>query len=96
MKSLMVSKVATWKLSVLPGDFEGSKQPYASQYWQPQGRHDVLVGQNKLQDTTDHNKAVKPVEQRGKVTLKIQTILVKIKKIKEKIYFYLESKTINF
>ncbi len=54
---------------VLPRHFESSEQSNTSQDWQAEGRHDVGIGQDKLQDTADHNEAVETIEKRYKITL---------------------------
>ena len=54
---------------VLPRHFKSSEQSNASQHWQAERRHDVGIGQDKLQDTADHNEAVETIEKRYKITL---------------------------
>ena len=54
---------------VLPCDFESSQEPNTSQDRETERRHHVGVGQDKLQDTADHNEAVETIEKRHKITL---------------------------
>ena len=56
----------------LPRHFESSQKSNTTQHWQAQGWHDFITCKNKLQDATDHDEAVEPVEQGHKVALKIK------------------------
>jgi hypothetical protein len=38
------------------------------------GRHEILLGENQLKEAAEHDKEVKPIEQRDKVSLKYQGI----------------------
>lgn len=54
----------------LPRDFEHPEQPDTPQDGETEGRHHVLVGQDKLEYAAEHHEEVEPVEQRDEVTLK--------------------------
>ena len=63
---------------VLPRDFECSEQSDTSQDRESEGRHDVGIGEDKLQDTADHKKAVETIEKGDKVALQTKTKIFQV------------------
>lgn len=62
------------KRSHIPGDLENPEQPHTSQHGDAQGRHDLRLHQDGLQDAPAHNETVKAVEEGYKVGLQTQAV----------------------
>ena len=55
----------------LPRHFEGPQQSDASEDGEAEGRHDLVEGEDHLQQAAQHHEEIKPIEQRDKVALKL-------------------------
>lgn len=62
------------KRSHTPGDLEDPEQPHTSQHRDAQGRHDLGLHQDGLQDAPTHDETVKAVEEGYEVGLQTQAV----------------------
>ena len=57
-----------------PGDLEGPEQSDASEHGEPKRGHDVLVGEDELEEGGVHHEEVEPVEEADEVALQAQRV----------------------